>query len=122
MPLTVGLPRFVLHPSTIYAHYSPSRLLGITVPPAELEGVLLTHPDIADAAVIGVESVKEATELPRAYVVHARPEEIKTEAQKYAFAQSVKEWIRGMVARHKFLRGGEFATSRFGHPSLINRT
>jgi hypothetical protein len=27
--------------------------------------VLFTHPDIADAAVIGVHSDKEATELPR---------------------------------------------------------
>jgi acyl-coenzyme A synthetase/AMP-(fatty) acid ligase len=38
---------------------------GFQVPPAELEYVLLTHPEIADAAVIGLESVKEATELPR---------------------------------------------------------
>lgn len=38
---------------------------SFTVPPAELESVLLTHPDIADAAVIGIESVEEATELPR---------------------------------------------------------
>jgi 4-coumarate--CoA ligase len=36
-----------------------------TVPPAELEAVLFTHPDIADAAVIGVDSVEQATELPR---------------------------------------------------------
>lgn len=35
------------------------------VPPAELESLLLTHPEIADAGVVGVESVSEATELPR---------------------------------------------------------
>jgi hypothetical protein len=32
--------------------------------PAELESVL-THLDVADAAVIGVDSLEEATELPR---------------------------------------------------------
>jgi 4-coumarate--CoA ligase len=36
-----------------------------TVPPAELESVLLQHPDVADAAVIGIEDRAEATELPR---------------------------------------------------------
>ncbi|KAJ3496824.1 hypothetical protein NLJ89_g10432 [Agrocybe chaxingu] len=79
---------------------------GFQVPPAELESVLLTHPDIDDTAVIGVNSAREATELPRAYVVHARPDTVKTDAQKAAFAQSVVKWIEGKVARHKFLRGG----------------
>lgn len=42
---------------------------GFQVPPAELESVLLQHPDVADAAVVGVDSVEEATELPRYLLV-----------------------------------------------------
>ncbi|KIK09211.1 hypothetical protein K443DRAFT_671694 [Laccaria amethystina LaAM-08-1] len=79
---------------------------GFQVPPAELESVLLTHPEVADAAVIGVDSIKEATELPRAYVVAAYPENVKTDSQKAAFAESVKKWIQQKVARHKHIRGG----------------
>ncbi|KAF7795577.1 hypothetical protein EIP86_006739 [Pleurotus ostreatoroseus] len=75
----------------------------LVVPPAELESVLLQHPDIVDAAVIGIVSEQQATELPRAYVVHARG--IKPEEHK-AFGQEVQEWIKSRVARHKFLRGG----------------
>lgn len=41
---------------------------GFQVPPAELEALLLTHPSIADAAVIPVPD-EEAGELPKAYVV-----------------------------------------------------
>jgi len=41
---------------------------GFQVAPAELEALLLTHPAIADAAVIGV-SDDEAGERPRAFVV-----------------------------------------------------
>src|SRR4029079_13845894 len=41
---------------------------GFQVPPAELEALLLTHPQIADAAVIGVPD-DEAGEIPSAYVV-----------------------------------------------------
>ena len=36
--------------------------------PAELEGVILTHPSVADAAVVGVPDERTG-ELPRAYVV-----------------------------------------------------
>jgi hypothetical protein len=38
------------------------------VPPAELENLLLDHPDVQDAGVIGMPD-EEAGELPRAYVV-----------------------------------------------------
>ncbi|KAJ7108782.1 AMP binding protein [Mycena epipterygia] len=79
---------------------------GFQVPPAELESVLLTHPDIADSAVIGIDDIEEATELPRAYVVHAHPEKVATPEAKALFAQSVVKWMETKVAKHKFLRGG----------------
>lgn len=62
--------------------------------PAELEALLLTHPKIMDAAVIGVEI--PGTEAPRAYVVKGG--EI-TE-------QEIKDFVKENVANHKQLRGG----------------
>lgn len=44
---------------------SKSGIQGFQVAPAELESVLLEHPDIVDVGVIGVWSEGEATELPR---------------------------------------------------------
>jgi acyl-CoA synthetase (AMP-forming)/AMP-acid ligase II len=45
---------------------------GYQVAPAELEGLLLTHPAIADAAVIGLPD-EEAGEVPKAFVVPSGP-------------------------------------------------
>jgi acyl-CoA synthetase (AMP-forming)/AMP-acid ligase II len=45
---------------------------GLQVAPAELEGVLLTHPAIADAAVIGIPD-EQAGEIPKAFVVPSAP-------------------------------------------------
>ena len=43
---------------------------GFQVPPAELEAVLVTHPSVADAAVIGIPD-EEAGELPKAFITLA---------------------------------------------------
>jgi len=43
---------------------------GFQVPPAELEALLITHPEVQDVAVIGVPD-EEAGELPKAFIVKA---------------------------------------------------
>jgi acyl-CoA synthetase (AMP-forming)/AMP-acid ligase II len=45
---------------------------GYQIAPAELEGLLLTHPAIADAAAIGLAD-EEAGEVPKAFVVPTGP-------------------------------------------------
>ena len=68
---------------------------GFQVPPAELEALLVTHPAVADVAVIGIPDV-EAGELPRAYVV-LKP---GTEAS----AEELQEFVAGHVATYKHIR------------------
>lgn len=72
---------------------------GFQVPPAELEALLLTHPAIADAAVIGIPDL-EAGELPKGFVV------LKPGAD--ASADDVMEFVRDNVASYKQLRSVEF--------------
>lgn len=79
--------------------------LTSAVAPAELEDVLLTHPSIADTAVIGVYEEDQATELPRAYIVPKQCALQKSKSRQ-AFEQEIQNWIAGKVANHKRLRGG----------------
>jgi 4-coumarate--CoA ligase len=74
---------------------------GFQVPPAELEGILLSHSNVADVAVIGLYDKEQATEVPRAYIV---PKDGfgKTEAE----AKDIADWLSTKVAHHKKLRGG----------------
>lgn len=71
---------------------------GFQVAPAELEALLLSHPRVADVAVIGVYDKDKATELPRAYLV--------AEGGDEGLAEEVARWMEGKVANHKRLRGG----------------
>ncbi|KAJ3105153.1 putative fatty-acid--CoA ligase FadD10 [Phlyctochytrium planicorne] len=70
---------------------------GFQVAPAELEAYLLSHPAVADCAVIPRPD-EAAGELPRAYVV-LKPQVKCTEAD-------LQKFIEGKVAPHKRLRGG----------------
>ncbi|KAF2829715.1 4-coumarate-CoA ligase-like protein [Ophiobolus disseminans] len=70
---------------------------GLQVAPAELEALLLSHPDILDAAVIGVEVDDGTNEVPRAYVV---ADSTKIDAK------GIVAFVKGKVANHKQLRGG----------------
>lgn len=72
---------------------------GFQVPPAELEAVLLTHPAVADAAVIGVPD-DEAGEVPLAFVV------LKQGAE--ATAENIMEFVAGQVANYKQVRSVRF--------------
>ncbi len=48
------------------------------MPPAELESLILTHPAVADCAVIGLPD-EMAGELPRAYVVLKQGQSVSSE-------------------------------------------
>jgi acyl-CoA synthetase (AMP-forming)/AMP-acid ligase II len=73
---------------------------GYQVAPAELEAVLLGHPEIADAAVIGVPERETGEELPKAFVVRAPGSGLTQDA--------VIEYMAGKVAPHKKIRLVEF--------------
>lgn len=89
------------------------KVRGFQVAPPELEAVLLFHPFIIDAAVIGINFPNADPEYPRAYVVR-RPGEggdklTEAEVQQYALER---------LARYKSLTGGvKFVDSIAKSPS-----
>ena len=72
---------------------------GYQVPPAELEALLLRHPKIADAAVIGVPD-EDGEEVPKAFVVR-HPNTELSEAD-------VLNFVDTRVSPHKRVRQVEF--------------
>jgi 4-coumarate--CoA ligase len=81
---------------------------GFQVPPAELEALLLTHADVADAAVIGVPD-DEAGEIPAAYVVLREGRETS--------ADEIKAFVAERVAHYKQVRSLTFVDAIPKSPS-----
>jgi len=65
----------------------------------ELEGLLLTHPAVGDAAVIGIAD-DEAGELPKAFITLSPGAE--------ATAEEIQQFIADQVATYKQIRLVEF--------------
>jgi 4-coumarate--CoA ligase len=75
------------------------KVKGNQVAPAELEALLLEHPAVQDAAVVGVTINGE--ELPRAYIA------LQENSQGGATTEKdIASWLADKVAKHKRLAGG----------------
>jgi acyl-CoA synthetase (AMP-forming)/AMP-acid ligase II len=81
---------------------------GFQVPPAELEGILLEHPAVADVAVIGKENL-ETGEIPKAFVVK--------KAGVSVTGEELMEHVGSKVATFKRVREVEFVDSIPKNPS-----
>lgn len=73
------------------------KVKGFQVAPTELEEILRNHPDIAEAAVIGVPH-KQYGEVPRAYVVPKHTHK--------ADVDGIQRYVAEKVAKFKQLKGG----------------
>ena len=75
---------------------------GWTISAVEVEGALLQHPDVREAAVIGVPDELRGN-VVKAFVVSGRRGDA-------AFARELQEWTRTRLAQHEYPRQVEFAS------------
>ena len=73
---------------------------GYQVPPAELEAVLLSHPAIADPAVVGVKDAESGEEMSKAFVVKQSDADLT--------GAEVMEFVAGQVDPYKKVRQVQF--------------
>lgn len=79
------------------------KVKGLQVAPAELEAHLLTHPSVADCAVIPVDD-DAAGEVPKAFVVKSNS--VGLEENDRMVMREISKHVSDHKARHKWLKGG----------------
>lgn len=83
------------------------KVRGFQVAPPELEAVLLSHPMVLDAAVIGVPAVSAVDgESPRAYVVVGQKDSSSSSLSPSVTEAELREYVASRVAKYKALNGG----------------
>lgn len=78
---------------------------GNQVPPAEIEAVLLSHPQVIDAGVCGVYDSTQETEIPVGYV---SLEASITKRDEERVLKDIQAFVKERLSSHKQLRGGLF--------------
>ncbi|THX98529.1 phenylacetyl-CoA ligase-like protein, partial [Aureobasidium pullulans] len=78
------------------------KVKGHQVAPAELEAHILSHPSVADCAVIQIPDDR-AGEIPKAFVVRTPESDSKSEVQ---IAKDIIQWVADHKASYKHIRGG----------------
>jgi len=79
------------------------KVKGLQVAPAELEAHLLTHPSVADCAVIPIPD-DASGEVAKAYVVKSLS--VGAEENDKVTARGIAKYVEDHKARHKWLKGG----------------
>lgn len=79
------------------------KVKGLQVAPAELEAHLLTHPAVADCAVIATPD-ETAGEVPKAYIV--KSQSVGLEENERILIREIQKHVERDKARYKWLKGG----------------
>ncbi|KAI9461161.1 phenylacetyl-CoA ligase [Russula earlei] len=96
------------------------KVRGFQVAPAELEGHLLSHPDVADVCVVPIPD-EFSGELPLAYVVlhpHAAVRALSSTTEAEAIKTDLSKYVSDVKVQYKWLKGGvEFINAIPKNPS-----
>jgi AMP-binding enzyme C-terminal domain/AMP-binding enzyme len=76
------------------------KVRGWQVSPAEIECTLLEHPNVTDAAVIGIKALDDSGETPQAFIVRDSQSEVNE--------KDIKDFLGRRLARYKGVSKVEF--------------